>query len=398
MSEHARVRRCLALFLHAEERRSIDFAALLSGQANVHAHQAWQALAPHLSSAVDLDAADVEALGHISEASWTARADALVAVGESRLQRLVELGLVLEEGRDSPASERDRTLRDAKWHPLLAAAHAFSRWSGVDSLAEQAGSRLRSTEDLIAQSGPPPPHFHQRADAQRRTGLPVPVPDELDALLARRATCRNFEGDATIGTAVLAAILHRTFGVQGSEEIAPGAVALKKNHPSGGGLHPLEAYLLVRRAEQLPAGLYHYNAQAHALDRLRELPANEADELARTFVAGQDYFADAPVQLVIAARFARSFWKYRHHPKIHRAILLEAGHLSQNLYLAATALDLGAYITAAINEVEIEQALGLDPLLEGPLAVCGFGPRASLRRTIELDPLGRVWDGDALRP
>lgn len=397
MSEQARVRRCLALFLHAEERRSIDLAVLLSGRASVHARQVWQALAPHLASAVDLEAADVEALGRISEATWTGRAEAHAAVGEARLQRLVDFGLVLEEGCTTPAGERDRILREAKWHPLLATAHAFSRWSGVDSLAEQAGSRIRSTEDLIAEDGPPPPHFHERTDAMHRTGLPMPVADELDALFARRATCRNFDSGAPIGTGALAAILHRTFGVQGSEEMAPGAVALKKNHPSGGGLHPLEAYLLVRNAEQLPAGLYHYNARTHALDCLRVLQAQEAGELARAFVAGQDYFADAPVHLVIAARFARSFWKYRHHPKIHRAILLEAGHLSQNLYLAATALDLGAYITAAINEIEIEQAFGLDALAEGVLAVCGFGPRAQRRHTIELDPLGKVWNGDTLR-
>lgn len=397
MSEQARVRRCLALFMHAEERRSVDLVALLSGRTTVHVRQAWVALAPHLPSEVELDAADVEALGCISEAAWTARSEARAALGEPRLQRLIDFGLVLEEGGATPACARDRLVRESKWHPLLAAAHAFSRWGGVDSLAEQAGSHIRSTQDLIAEDGLPPPHFHERADAVHRTGLPVPVADELDALFARRATCRNFDTGTSIGIDAVATILHRTFGVQGSEELAPGAVALKKNHPSGGGLHPLEAYLLVRRAAELPVGLYHYNAGLHALDCLRELPAQEADAFARTFVAGQDYFADAPVQLVIAARFARSFWKYRHHPKIHRAILLEVGHLSQNLYLAATALGLGAYITAAINEVEIEQAFALDPLVEGVLAICGFGSRAQHRRTVELDPLGKVWDADTLR-
>src|SRR5690606_4828908 len=167
MSDQARVRRCIALFLHAEERRSIDLAVLLSGRASVHARQAWQALAPHLASAVELDAADVEALGRISEATWTGRAEAHAAVGDARLQRLVDLGLVLEEGCATHAGERDRILRETKWHPLLATAHAFSRWSGVDSLAEQAGSRIRSTEDLIAEDGPPPPHFHARADARQ---------------------------------------------------------------------------------------------------------------------------------------------------------------------------------------------------------------------------------------
>lgn len=397
MSEHDRVRRCRALFLQVEERRTIDLAALLSGQATVRAESTWQALAAHLPAPVDLDPADVDALGRISETTWTTRAQATVAVGEERLRRLVDLGLVLEQGGNTPASGRDRAVREANWHPLLATAHAFTRWSGVDSLAEQAASHIRSTEDLIAQSGPPPPHFHVRADARRRTALEVPRADALDDLLARRATCRNFDPVAAVEACALASILHRTFGVQGSEEVAPGAVALKKNHPSGGGLHPLEAYLLVRRAEQLATGLYHYNAQAHALDLLCEREQPEADDLARVFVAGQDYFADAAVQVVVAARFARSFWKYRQHPKVHRAILLEAGHLSQNLYLAATASGLGAYVTAAINEVEIEHAFGLDPLVEGVIAICGFGPRSPRRRTVELDPRGRVWDGDALR-
>ena len=49
------------------------------------------------------------------------------------------------------------------------------------------------------------------------------------------------------------------------------------------------------------------------------------------------------------------------------------------------------FITAAINEVDIEQAFGLDPLEEGPLAVCGFGIRAAQKKEVEFDPLGAVW-------
>jgi hypothetical protein len=61
------------------------------------------------------------------------------------------------------------------------------------------------------------------------------------------------------------------------------------------------------------------------------------------------------------------------------------------LYLAATELNLGAFITAAVNEVEIEQAFGLEPMEEGPLAVCGFGVRASEKVTVEFDPQHKVW-------
>jgi SagB-type dehydrogenase family enzyme len=92
------------------------------------------------------------------------------------------------------------------------------------------------------------------------------------------------------------------------------------------------------------------------------------------------------------SRFERNFWKYRNHAKAYRAVILDAGHLSQAMYLAATELNLGAFITAAINEVEIEQAFGLKPMAEGPLAVCGFGARAKECVTVEFDPAQKVWE------
>ncbi|MET0226643.1 MAG: putative peptide maturation dehydrogenase [Dokdonella sp.] len=391
MSEAA-VRRCRALLLQASEQPALDFAALLTGGDAVRTRQSWQALASHLGRVVELDSEDVRALSQLSESGWTARAACAEAMGEARLSALIEHGLVLVEDAASTIPASDAALLDPPWHALAAAAHMFSRWSGVDSLAAQEASRIQSTADLIAEYGPPPPHHHTRADAQQRLDLQRPPPDALDALMARRATCRNFATDAHIAPADLAVLMHRVFGEQGREAIAPGAVALKKNHPSGGGLHPLEAYLIVQRVQDVPAGLYHYNVEAHALDRLSQRPIEDIGALALTAVAGQDYFAAAPVLLVIAARFARSYWKYRAHPKIHRAIVLEAGHASQNLYLAATECGWGAYVTAAINEVEIEQAFGLDPLQEGVIAVCGFGPRPAQCSTVELDPQNAVWD------
>ncbi|AJD66852.1 hypothetical protein J169_00376 [Xanthomonas citri pv. citri] len=48
-------------------------------------------------------------------------------------------------------------------------------------------------------------------------------------------------------------------------------------------------------------------------------------------------------------------------------------------------------MTSAINEVDIEQALGLDGLQDGPLAICGFGWRAEEMTNTELDPNGTIW-------
>jgi putative peptide maturation dehydrogenase len=223
-----------------------------------------------------------------------------------------------------------------------------------------------------------------------RLPLEKPSPSPLDALTDRRVTCRNFD-PAPLSFDAFSAVLYRAFGARAVSDYAPGVQLLKKGVPSAGGLHATEAYLLVQRVEGVPPGLYHYHPVAHALEPLRELEAGEAASLARRFVAAQAYYAGAPLQIALVSRFERNFWKYRNHAKAYRAVILDAGHLSQMLYLAATELNLGAFITAAINEVEIEQAFGLEPMAEGPLCVCGFGARATQKVTVEFDPAHKVW-------
>ena len=186
-------------------------------------------------------------------------------------------------------------------------------------------------------------------------------------------------------------MLERVFSAQEQVRVSADAVFLKKTSPSSGGLHPTEAYLIVQNVEGVAPGLYHYHPVDHALEPLPppELPL---DGFARLALAGQHWFADAPVLVVLTPRFARSFWKYRHHAKAYRALILDSGHLSQTLYLSATELGLGAFVTSAINEVDIEEAFGLDPLQESPLAICGFGWRAERMETAEFDPAGEVWE------
>jgi len=221
--------------------------------------------------------------------------------------------------------------------------------------------------------------------------LPAAPPSPLENLLARRVTCRNFNTSQALGLQQFSTVLFRAWGARAVQDFAPDVPLLKKGVPSAGGLHTTEAYLLVQRVDGVEPGLYHYHPIEHALEPIRELEAQAATALARQFVAGQPYFADAHVLVIAVSRFLRNFWKYRNHAKAYRAITLDIGHLSQAQYLAATELGLAAFITAAINEVDIEQAFGLDPLEEGPLAVTGFGIRAAAYRDVEWDPLHAVW-------
>ena len=76
---------------------------------------------------------------------------------------------------------------------------------------------------------------------------------------------------------------------------------------------------------------------------------------------------------LLVARFDRSYWKYARHQKAYASILLDAGHLSQTLYLVAADRGLGAFVTTVINNAEIDERLGLDGIDEGVVTVCGLG-------------------------
>ncbi|MEO6687546.1 MAG: putative peptide maturation dehydrogenase [Dokdonella sp.] len=393
MSPSMRVRRCTVLLIEPSERLDLDLVGLFNGGCALKATLRWLALAPHLDEKVEVDDDEIIALRQVGERDWRRVDELMQTMPAAVLERLLAKGLLIGDAPEhGVCCARDELVRNAHWTPLAAVAHYFSRWTNADVADDVHITRNRSLSDLITEYGLPPSHLVERVPAAERIGLPPPRESALDALFRQRATCRNFDTQAVLASTDFSDLLKRIFGCHAVAELMPGVHALKKSYPSGGSMHPLEAYLLVRRVEGLAPGLYHYHVVDHALEPLSMLDTEAAGELSQRFVAGQDYLADAPVLVALVARFGRTFWKYRNHPKAYRTIVLEAGHVSQNLYLAATEAGFGAFITAAINEVDIEQAFALDSLQEGPIAVCGFGARAAQQATIEFDPLRSIWD------
>ncbi|MEI2457061.1 putative peptide maturation dehydrogenase [Lysobacter firmicutimachus] len=386
-----RIRRCSVLFLEPREDVAFDLSSLLAGGAGLARQRRWLALAAHLDGEIEIDAAQRELLGRISPGEWSEAAafDADAAT----LAGLLDAGLVLSDG-DPPARaalrERDERLREAHWWPAAAMMHRLARWQGLDSVGAMEANQLHTAPDLRRKLGAPPAHAPSRADAGPTLALPRVGDTDFDRLLAQRATCRNFDPERALSRELFAHMLQRVFAAQSMVAVADDTVFLKKHSPSGGGLHPTEAYLIVQRVDGIAPGLYHYHPVEHALEPL-PAPEGELHAFALRALAGQHWFADAAAMAVLTPRYARSFWKYRYHAKAYRALVLDSGHLSQTLYLSATELGLGAFVTAAINEVDIERAFGLDPLVEGPLAICGFGWRGERMRNTEFDPSGAIW-------
>ena len=392
------LRRCAVLVLEPRETLTLDALGLLAGESAVTANVRLFALAPHLDEAIEITVAELAPLAAIGESIWQMRATLDALYGLDTIARLLARGLLIGDGAaDAAMRERDARIRETYWSSLPAVAHAFGRWRAEHVGDDPRITPHRTLADLVREYGPPPPHVVERAPADARIALPDPPPTDIDALLARRVTCRNFDASRALPLGTFAHVMKRVVGVHAEVDVLPGVKALKRSHPSGGALHPLDAYVVVQNVAGVADGLYHYHATAHALEPIVTHDAATLRALASTFVANQAFFADAHVMIALAARFRRTFWKYRKHPKAYRAIVLEAGHVSQNLYVAATEFGLGAFVTAAINEVDIERAFGIDPLEEGVLAVCGFGLRADARATGEFDPLQNVWNGETLK-
>ncbi len=386
-----RVRRCAVVFVEPRETPGFDLADLLSGGTGLVHRREWIALAAHLDAGVVLDEAAVGVLGRLSADAWQTMASLRTAFAEEAIDFLLAHGLLIGDG-DAHACVRaaDECVRAGHWLALSAVYHRHTRWRGVDTLEAERRFGRETDRSLLEQLGPPEPPVCEHRAAGDRIGLARGDATALESLARARVTCRNYARGRSVPQALFAQTLFRAFGARAVSD-QPGITVMKRAVPSAGGLHATSAYLLVQDVEGVPAGLYHYHPIDHALEPLAAIERAETAALALRLVAGQRHFMHAQVVIVLAARFRRTFWKYRDHAKAHRALILDAGHLSQMLYLAATECGLAAFITAAVNEVDIEQTFALDPATEGVVAVCGFGWRGDTVEEVEFDPLAAAW-------
>lgn len=410
------IRRCAVVWLEPREVASFQLDDLLSGGTGVVSRLAWFAHAPHLGSAIEIDAAHAPLLGALGPIDWIGRDGLDARFGHDAVDALLAAGLLLAGQEDDGHEDGDADFRAQGWHPPAAVAHMAARWEGIDGPKGMAEAGVDTSDGLVRQHGLPPSPVEPCLSPESQIDLPRIERDDFDALLDTRTTCRNYDPSAQVPLATFSQLMARVFGARGTGHPAPGFDVYKRTSPSGGSLHPTDCWLIVQRVEGIPPGLYRYRIDTHALEPVipgiapprpgdagtmplgdaapRAWTADELQAFARIAVAGQDFFASAAVLCVLAPRFHRNFWKYRNHAKAYRVCVLDVGHLSQTLQLCATQAGLGPFVTGAINEVDLERAFGMTCYAQSPLVVCGFGQRAATLTTSEFDPNRKIWPRD----
>lgn len=182
------------------------------------------------------------------------------------------------------------------------------------------------------------------------------LPVRVDATVRQRRSGREFTG-APLSLGELATLL----------QIASGITATRNQHvslrayPSGGARYPLEIYVLISHATaELGRGLYHFNVAEVKLEVLIENEGLETDVIEQLITYSWARHAGAIIFLT--AVFARTMQKYG--GRGYRYILLEAGHLGQNLCLTAEALGLTCCPMGGVREDALHEFLDVNPAEE----------------------------------
>lgn len=180
--------------------------------------------------------------------------------------------------------------------------------------------------------------------------------------IKKRKSSRNFSNKALSKTD-LSRLL---WAVQGITRISSGFEF--RTAPSAGALYPVETYIVIHSVESIPSGVYHYSVRTHELDQIKK--GDFRKEVAQSAL-DQDMAYTANAVFVWTAIFERSKWKYKQ--RAFRYVYLDAGHIAQNLALAAAALNLGSCQIAALYDDEANALLEVDGTSESVLYMSVVG-------------------------
>ena len=202
---------------------------------------------------------------------------------------------------------------------------------------------------------PQPPLQLPVPETAKRISLPAPrLPGnahcDLSSVLERRRSVRDYSAISLVELSFL------LWATQGVREVTD-RPATSRPVPSAGARHAFETYLLINRVGELTPGLYRYVALEHSLIEA-DMTAKTAAGIGSACRNSQPLCAASAVTFLWVAVAERMTWKYSERG--FRFLHLDAGHVCQNLYLAADRISCGVCAIGGFNDEEINPLLGLD--------------------------------------
>ena len=193
---------------------------------------------------------------------------------------------------------------------------------------------------------------------QRMEKIMLPEPQHLDTRLADALNSRrSYYGGKNTGVIPI-----ETWGTLLGLALKKREGTTSRQYPSGGSLYPIETYVISTAVPECAGSVFHYNPSLHALEKLWGVPKDiSVSNLVHTKKTDLHF----STLIVLTGVWSRSSAKYGDFTYV--LALLEAGHMSENILLVATALGLQNRPMAGFNDESISKILDLDLEEEQPI-------------------------------
>lgn len=188
---------------------------------------------------------------------------------------------------------------------------------------------------------------------------------EINKLLMKRRSIRDFKSQE-ISFDALSKILYFSAGIT-TQKINDWNTSFRA-YPPGGARYPLELYLVVFNVKNLVKGIYHFNVKYNTLELIKG--GSFKNQMIKLF-GNTNWVGKAGFIVLVSSVFGRTLIKYGNRG--YRLVLLEAGHLAQNIYLLSTSLKLGCCALGGFLDNQLNSLLNLEKTNESVIYALAIG-------------------------
>lgn len=191
---------------------------------------------------------------------------------------------------------------------------------------------------------------------------------QLDTAMSKRRSTRFFS-DKPVSFRKMSALFSTALGTGARKDDG----LAQRPYPSAGALYPVNCFMISRRVEKLYPGVYHINGDTESLEVVRTYetqPMLLEDEV-KSAVISEPSIHRAAFFVLLTGDLEKITDKYGERG--YRFLLIEAGHIAQNLSLAAVGCRIGHVALGGFCERALEQLVGVHEFGHLALYLLAFG-------------------------
>ncbi len=200
--------------------------------------------------------------------------------------------------------------------------------------------------------------------------------DTYECIKDRRSI--RLYSEESISLEELSYLIWATQGITGTNK----AGMTFRTVPCSGATHSFETYLFIINVEGLEKGIYRYLPIDHKLILMCAL--EDIDKRLDAITLDQPFVPHFAMKAAVTFAWSttpyRSEWKY--DVSAHKKILIDVGHVCQNLYLAGESVDVGVCAIGIYDQEAVDNLFQLDGEEEFIIYLAAAGKKKSYNETI----------------